>query len=184
MVRRSHLRASDADREHVAEQLRNAAAEGRLLAEELEHRLGAALTARTYGELDAVVADLPRERALGPARGRRPVRLHPATLVALAIVFPIAVAMTIALLVTVAALVTSWGIAVALAALLLGPRARGLRSPWYVGYRAYQGHRGYRARRDYRGRPDYRGHRDYRGRPDHGGRRDYRPVPGSFTPWL
>ena len=60
------LRASDADRELIAERLRKAALEGRLLAEELEQRLGAALRARTYGELDALVADLPAERA--PAR--------------------------------------------------------------------------------------------------------------------
>ena len=160
MMRRSHLRASDAERDYVADQLRNAAAEGRLLAEELEDRLGAALSARTYGELDAVLADLPRERAVGEARSRRPVRPHPAVLVALAIVFPIAVVLTIALLAAVAALVTTWAIAVALAALLLGPRARALRSPWYVGYRAYRGHRAYR------------------------GRRNYRAITGSFTPWL
>jgi hypothetical protein len=60
------LRASDADREHIAERLRKAASEGRLLAEELEQRLGAALRARTYGELDELVADLPAERS--PAR--------------------------------------------------------------------------------------------------------------------
>jgi len=62
MARRSLLKASDADREHVAERLRRATGEGRLVAEELEERLGLALTARTYGELDAVVADLPTER--------------------------------------------------------------------------------------------------------------------------
>jgi hypothetical protein len=62
MARRSLLKASDADREHVAERLRRATGEGRLVAEELEERLGLALTARTYGELDAVVADLPAER--------------------------------------------------------------------------------------------------------------------------
>jgi hypothetical protein len=62
VARRSLLKASDADREHVAERLRRATGEGRLVAEELEERLGLALTARTYGELDAVVADLPTER--------------------------------------------------------------------------------------------------------------------------
>lgn len=36
--------------------------EGRLLAEELEERLEAVFAARTYGELDAVVADLPVPR--------------------------------------------------------------------------------------------------------------------------
>jgi hypothetical protein len=59
MPQRDSLRASDADREQIAERLREAAAEGRLLAEELEHRLGTAFKARTYGELDSVVADLP-----------------------------------------------------------------------------------------------------------------------------
>jgi hypothetical protein len=56
------LRASDGDRDRVADRLRNAAAEGRLLTEELEERLGVAFSARTYGELDAVVADLPAAR--------------------------------------------------------------------------------------------------------------------------
>src|SRR2546430_963225 len=59
-MQRSRLRASDADREAVAERLRNAAAEGRLLAHELEERVARALRASTYGELDAVVVDLPR----------------------------------------------------------------------------------------------------------------------------
>jgi hypothetical protein len=63
VARHSALRASDADRETVAERLRTATAEGRLVAEELEERLGLALTARTYGELDAVVADLPAQRS-------------------------------------------------------------------------------------------------------------------------
>ena len=62
MGRRATLRASDADREQIAERLRKATGEGRLLAEELEERLEAAFSARTYGELDAVVADLPAER--------------------------------------------------------------------------------------------------------------------------
>ena len=46
----------------IAERLRRAMGEGRLLAEELEERLEAVFTARTYGELDAVVADLPAPR--------------------------------------------------------------------------------------------------------------------------
>ena len=59
MSGRAILRASDADREHVAERLRHAATEGRLLPDELDERLGATFAARTYGELDALVADLP-----------------------------------------------------------------------------------------------------------------------------
>ena len=65
------LRAADSDREQVAERLRQAAAEGRLDQEELEARLEAALTARTYGELDRLVADLPpREPEPAPRRTR------------------------------------------------------------------------------------------------------------------
>jgi hypothetical protein len=52
-------RAGDADREAVAERLRVAAGEGRIEPWELEERLGQAYGARTYGELAALVADLP-----------------------------------------------------------------------------------------------------------------------------
>ena len=65
MARRAALRASDNDREQVADRLRHAAAEGRLLTEELEERLGAAFSARTYGDLDHVVADLPAPQEKG-----------------------------------------------------------------------------------------------------------------------
>jgi hypothetical protein len=60
LAMRGSLRASDADREQVAEHLRRAAAEGRLRTDELEQRLGAAFSALTYGELDPLIADLPR----------------------------------------------------------------------------------------------------------------------------
>ncbi|MFF3610273.1 DUF1707 domain-containing protein [Streptomyces sp. NPDC002580] len=53
------LRASDADRERVAEQLRDALAEGRLDMEEFEERLEATYSARTYGELTPITRDLP-----------------------------------------------------------------------------------------------------------------------------
>jgi len=53
------LRASYEDRDKVAEQLRVAAGDGRLTADELDQRLEVALTARTYGELAALTADLP-----------------------------------------------------------------------------------------------------------------------------
>jgi hypothetical protein len=66
MARRSALRASDEDRERVADRLRHAAGEGRILTEELEERLGTVFASRTYGDLDAVVHDLP-----APRDGRR-----------------------------------------------------------------------------------------------------------------
>jgi hypothetical protein len=58
----SSLRASDADREVTAERLRHATTEGRLSADELEDRLGLLYASKTYGELDALVADLPVSR--------------------------------------------------------------------------------------------------------------------------
>jgi hypothetical protein len=62
----SDLLASDADRERIAEQLRAAAGEGRLTAEELEARLERALSARTEAELAPLVADLPSPPAPAP----------------------------------------------------------------------------------------------------------------------
>ncbi|MEV5435901.1 DUF1707 domain-containing protein [Streptomyces sp. NPDC052682] len=53
------LRASDADRERVAEILRDALAEGRLDMAEFEERLDATYKARTYGELAPITRDLP-----------------------------------------------------------------------------------------------------------------------------
>ena len=61
------LRASYEDRDKVAEQLRVAAGDGRLSADELDQRLEAALTARTYGELAALTADLPGVAKVEPA---------------------------------------------------------------------------------------------------------------------
>ena len=73
------LRASDADRDRVVAALRDHAAAGRLEAAELEERVEAALAARTLGELDPLMADLPGPR---PARSRRRSRRGPpATLV-------------------------------------------------------------------------------------------------------
>lgn len=60
------LRASDADRERVAEQLRDALAEGRLDMEEFEERLDVTYKARTYGELTPITRDLPGAGAVAP----------------------------------------------------------------------------------------------------------------------
>ncbi|WP_212911923.1 DUF1707 domain-containing protein [Streptomyces sp. TS71-3] len=57
------MRASDADRERVAEQLREAMAEGRLDMEEFQERLEATYRARTYGELAPITRDLPASGA-------------------------------------------------------------------------------------------------------------------------
>ncbi|KUO18419.1 DUF1707 SHOCT-like domain-containing protein [Streptomyces dysideae] len=60
------LRASDADRERVAEILRDALAEGRLDMEEFGERLDATYQARTYGELAPITRDLPVPGATAP----------------------------------------------------------------------------------------------------------------------
>jgi hypothetical protein len=57
------LRASDDDREKLAERLRHAATEGRLSVDELGQRLDAVYAARTMAELDKLVSDLPVSRA-------------------------------------------------------------------------------------------------------------------------
>jgi len=60
------LRASDADRERVAETLREAAGDGRLTMDELDERLDAAYAAKTYAELVPITRDLP-DTGSGPA---------------------------------------------------------------------------------------------------------------------
>ncbi|MFH8337471.1 DUF1707 domain-containing protein [Streptomyces sp. AM6-12] len=62
-------RAGDADRESVAERLRVAAGDGRIDLADLEERLDRAYSAKTYAELDVLVADLPQERPSGLPAG-------------------------------------------------------------------------------------------------------------------
>jgi Domain of unknown function (DUF1707) len=75
-VRNRSIRASDADREAVTGALRDHAVAGRLTTEELGERTGQALSARTLGELDALVADLP------PQARRKPTTVRIASLLA------------------------------------------------------------------------------------------------------
>ncbi len=100
MARRSSILASDADRERVADRLRQAATEGRILAHELEERVAQALRARTYGELDLLVADLPRSGA--PERQRSTTlslaRSHPVVAVILLVTVTLTIFITAAVL--------------------------------------------------------------------------------------
>jgi hypothetical protein len=140
--RHSDLRASDADRDQIVSRLHRAATEGRITAEELEQRLGAALRSQTYGELQAVVSDLP-----GPAR--RPARRRPERRVAgwalaavranpMLIVFVIPVlAVTFAMLV---AATMMWAVLTVVALVLSGraghgPLGSGVRRGGYAGRR-------------------------------------------------
>jgi hypothetical protein len=56
---REKMRASDADRDRVVEFLNTAYTEGRLSKDEYDGRLENAFSARTYADLDQLVADLP-----------------------------------------------------------------------------------------------------------------------------
>jgi hypothetical protein len=83
------LRAGDADREKVADKLRKHHADGRLDTEEFQERINRCLQAKTLGELEAVVADLPGERRAS-GRQLRPRRwwsfpLVPAVIVLVAL---------------------------------------------------------------------------------------------------
>jgi hypothetical protein len=73
-VARSELRASHEDRDRVVELLRVSAGDGRLTAEELDERLELAMTARTYGELAKLVADLPADGSVASAPVARAAR--------------------------------------------------------------------------------------------------------------
>lgn len=56
-----NLRVGHAEREAVTAILQEAAADGRLEMDELDERLGVALQAKTYGDLERLVADLSAE---------------------------------------------------------------------------------------------------------------------------
>lgn len=75
----SQMRISDADRQRVADVLRDAAGEGRIDLDELEERLELTWQAKTYGELVPITLDL---QATGPVTppAAAPVRRAPAGL--------------------------------------------------------------------------------------------------------
>ena len=61
------IRASDADRDRTAAALREHLAAGRLPTEEFDERLDKVYAAKTLGELDGVMSDLPRTDLEQPA---------------------------------------------------------------------------------------------------------------------
>jgi hypothetical protein len=62
------IRASDRDREGAVQVLRDAHAEGRLDLDEFTERTGAAYSAKTWGELAGLTADLPAEQRFVPVQ--------------------------------------------------------------------------------------------------------------------
>jgi Domain of unknown function (DUF1707) len=80
------LRASDRDREAISTILGREHVVGRLTQDEFQERLDRCLRAKTYGELDALVADLPHDEPASPPRRSfrpAPVMLVPVALIAL-----------------------------------------------------------------------------------------------------
>ncbi|MFF3461421.1 DUF1707 domain-containing protein [Streptomyces sp. NPDC002619] len=65
----TELRASDADRDRIADILRDALGEGRVTAEEHAERVEGVLNAKTVGELEVFIQDLPaaHQRSAAPA---------------------------------------------------------------------------------------------------------------------
>jgi Domain of unknown function (DUF1707) len=107
------FRVGDADRNRTADLLKEAHAAGYLSLGEVDERLGTALAARTRGELDRLVADLPPEwrASQQPAPpAARPPRQRPA--------FPPEAVWLVPLLVVVAGVLT------------LAVLTRGLFFPW------------------------------------------------------
>ncbi|MFI5683802.1 DUF1707 domain-containing protein [Streptomyces sp. NPDC051636] len=73
LQKQTELRASDADRDRIADILRDALAEGRLTADEHAERVEGVLNARTVGELEVFIRDLPAAH-----EGERPPAHTPA----------------------------------------------------------------------------------------------------------
>lgn len=152
------LRASDHDREQIVDRLRKAATEGRIAAEELEHRVTKALKARTYDELDATVADLPRPGTRSTAHRSRgvggwalaTVRENPVLLLFAIPVLAVTVAMLLAATIVWMVLLIVF--------LVLGGRRHVPRGPWsYAWHGEYRPDRlAARYERRYGRRPDRR----------------------------
>jgi hypothetical protein len=138
LAKRGSLRASDADREQVAEHLRRAAAEGRLRTDELEQRLGVAFSALTYGELDPLIVDLPH------SADRRATRVPLAVIIAGAVVvIAIAILAVMAVILIATGLFAFWAVWLIIGWGCFGGRRRALaraqrhHSAYWTGY----GHR-------------------------------------------
>jgi hypothetical protein len=141
MPRRGSLRASDEDRERIVQRLHKAATEGRIAAEELEHRVSSALTARTYDELDATVTDLPgprshRHEPEHRSAGRRVASTLTANPILLLFAIPV-LAVSAAMLL---AITMVWAVLMVVV-IVLGGRPRIAAAPWVHARRHLMGGR-------------------------------------------
>ena len=84
------LRASDSDREQLVDVLKGAFSEGRLSQDEYTARMEQAYSAKTYGELRALVSDLPGPVARVPYAYTRPQRQETNAMAAASMIFGLA----------------------------------------------------------------------------------------------
>jgi Domain of unknown function (DUF1707) len=91
------MKASDADRDAVVAALSEHFQTGRLTPEEFDERAGRALAARTLGELDELMADLPAVNVAGPAPVAQPRGLRYPLLAAVAAALVVLVIITFVL---------------------------------------------------------------------------------------
>src|ERR1700759_4148160 len=68
------LRIADTDRDHAAEVLREAHAQGRITVDELDERLTSVYSAKTFGDLVPVTRDLPAAGTAAAAAPESPAR--------------------------------------------------------------------------------------------------------------
>ncbi|KDN80020.1 DUF1707 SHOCT-like domain-containing protein [Streptomyces olindensis] len=73
----SEFRASDAERDRIADILHDALAEGRLTADEHAERVEGVLRAKTVGELEVFIRDLPAAHRRGPGQAPSPAPHRP-----------------------------------------------------------------------------------------------------------
>jgi hypothetical protein len=131
--KRGSLRASDQDRDEVVDRLHKAATEGRIGADELEQRVSAALKARTYDELEATVADLPRPGHRSPSHSRSRARSTGSYALSLARDYPILVLLAVPVLAVTAAMLlaaTLFWVSLMIVFLVVGGRRGMHRGPW------------------------------------------------------
>jgi hypothetical protein len=107
------LRAADADRHKIADELKAALDEGRLSLHEYDERVRDAYAARTYADLLVIVADLPKPgvsaaevNARRAAQLRRDARRMPTALAVLWIILGSVAAVNVVVWVLVAATVS------------------------------------------------------------------------------
>ena len=67
---------SDADRERVVERLHSAVGEGRLTLDEFQERVDGVLRAKTFGEVDVYLADLPAGSVGAPVAPREVLEIR------------------------------------------------------------------------------------------------------------